>query len=480
MRLDLRLLLPLILAVSLVPAHAQDPHANQRRKTRAAAPSPAPASTQPPVAGPATPPGAAAESGRLSDALAPFDDPAGVGQGIGLADADAIFRTGNPDIRQAARAVAGADADIERAAARPNPQLSTELQNGRVNSYELRSYRQLLRVDQLIERGDKRRLRTDVAGAIAEATRRDLTDTVRQQRLAVHAAYFELAAAEQRARIAREDAMRWRRLIEAAERRVRAGDLARVDVARLRVDGARLENEARRAIADRESAQIGLAQLLGLPSASRLAATDPLPPQPDMPLPAEGDAVATEALVESRPDVRAAFTRVAAARRAVELAEALRTRDVTVSAAAEHVGPIGGSTVLAGFSVPLFLNYDYRGEIRRARADADAADESLDRTRAAARNDIRLARSTLLASADRLRRAHDHILPDADEAAAGVEFAFNRGAAALTDLLDAQRTNAAARLDAINASADYAKARAGWMAATNWYVASDGNEINTR
>ena len=389
-------------------------------------------------------------------------------QPISLTEAERLIDTANPEVRAARRAATGARADIERALARPNPQVGIEVANNNPNNFGYSSQTQRVRFDQLIEGGGKRALRGAVAGLVADAARIEVGDTLRQQRVAVHAAYWDLAAAQARAAVARRTAELLERLAEVAQRRMRSGDMARIDVVRLEVDAARSRNAARGAEGEVAAARVALARLLGL-SGPLPEAADPLPIQPLEEVP---DGVLSDALgaaIEARPDVRAARVRAAAADRQLELARALRRRDVVVSGSAEHNGIIGGAVFSVGATVPLLVFYDYSGEIRRAQSDLEGAREQLDRVRAEARAEVQRAAAALASAADRLRRAAGAIVPGAEQAAAGVEFAFARGASGLTDLLDAQRVRAAAGLDAADAAADYARARAFWLAATQWH-----------
>src|SRR5258708_1999504 len=122
-------------------------------------------------------------------------------------------------------------------------------------------------------------------------------------------------AAQDKVDIARDTTSLFEGSLRAAELRLKAGDIARADVARLRVDALRARNDARAAEADRRRAQLALAYLIGAePQASDVRAADPWPS------PAVLDAadVAVE-LVERGPDVRRAKNRVATAQNAREL-----------------------------------------------------------------------------------------------------------------------------------------------------------------
>lgn len=60
------------------------------------------------------------------------------------------------------------------------------------------------------------------------------------------------------------------------------------------------------------------------------------------------------------------------------------------------------------------------------------------------------------------------MLADAERVAKAAEFAYTRGALGLMDLLDARRTWRQVQLEAAQARADYAKARAAWRMLIVW------------
>ena len=173
-------------------------------------------------------------------------------------------------------------------------------------------------------------------------------------------------------------------------------------------------------------------------------------------------------VIDRRPDVRAARLRYEAAKKSRDLAKAARTRDVTVGVSYDHYPTqISNNTWGVNVSVPLFLVYQFDGEIKHAEVAANSAEEDLERIRALARNDLSRSRSDLESARERVERYDQSLLKEAQRAADAAEFAYKRGAVGVTDLLDARRTLYAIRLDAISAQADYAKARAAWDAATS-------------
>ncbi|MBN8773905.1 MAG: TolC family protein [Thiobacillus sp.] len=157
-----------------------------------------------------------------------------------LADVEQLLVAHNRALIASRRASASAEAGIAMAAGRPNPTLS--LNTSGINAQHPDSHTYLdtiLRIDQPIERGGKRALRLGVADALLEASRSDESDSLRQQRMLARQAYFDLKAAEDRARLGRESARLAHQVLSKAEWRLKAGDLAPTDVARIRADTLR-------------------------------------------------------------------------------------------------------------------------------------------------------------------------------------------------------------------------------------------------
>lgn len=379
-----------------------------------------------------------------------------------------MLEAGNRDLLLARRAVDLARADALSASARPNPNLA--FSTAAINPRGLgtggpleKQVDAIAQLSQLIERGGKRDLRMETARLAADAARADVAQVRRQLVLALAAAYWDLRLAQERVLIAGENVALLERTVRAAELRLKAGDISPTDLARIRVDQMRAENDRRQAEADRDRARLGVAFLLGAESkAAQLLASDPLPGAGD------AESGVPPGAVEGRADVRAAALRVQAADKARDLARALRTRDVVVAAQYErYPSQISNNTFGFGVSVPLFLFYGYEGEIARAEGSLTVAREFLDRTRAAALTEINRAASDLSAARDRVRRYDAGLLRDAQRAADAAEFAYRNGALGVIDLLDARRVLTATRVDAATARAELARAQVTFREATS-------------
>lgn len=385
---------------------------------------------------------------------------------LSLADAERLWREHNRELRLADSAVIGAEADLRSAGQSPNPQASLNLasisphEGFGAGSARDKRMDSVVRVEQLLERGNKRDLRVQGAAAMLDAARGDRADVGRQQRRALAAAYYDLLLAQEAEALSVDTAALYRQSAATSAVRYRAGDISGAELSRLRVEQLRAENDARQARAAASRARVALAYLIGQEkNAAALVAADAWP--------AANEAGAAAGDPARRPDVRAARARVEAFERARDLARAQKTRDLTVGVQLEHnLQNAPTNSFGIGVSVPLFVHHEYEGEIARAEADLQTARELYEQTLAQAQGEIHQAGADLAASSERRQRFESGLLADAAHVAQTAEFAYARGATSLLDLLDARRTQRQVQLEAASARAEQAKALAAWRAAT--------------
>ncbi|SDK71075.1 outer membrane protein, cobalt-zinc-cadmium efflux system [Methylophilus rhizosphaerae] len=395
-----------------------------------------------------------------------------------LQQAEQLFAGYSRELLAAKRSVQAAEADTIIAGQRPNPVFSYSFssynlnrgqgnpnQSG-ANGFWDKTYNNTVQVSQLFERGNKRELRASVAENAARASEFDLKDTYRQQGLAMGTAYYDLKLAQETVQIQQANVGLYEKTLQAAELRLKAGDVASADVARIRVDALRAKNDLRQAEAVLQKAQASLAYLLGKDQdAAKLYVADPWPAPGTQSAAREADD-----WLAQRSDVQAAEVRMTQAQQARKLAESLKTRDVTWALAYQHFpGQEPGSapdTVGATVSIPLFTNYQYEGEAARAEVDYQSATEAKAQVSAAALAEMRRAKADLDAAIDKNRRFDQGILTEAQTAADAADFAYQHGAMSVMDLLDATRILRALQLEAAGVKADYAKSLLAWQAAT--------------
>ena len=399
--------------------------------------------------------------------------------------ASTLFSNNSRELLLAKRMLESAQAGAVIAAQKPNPVLSIGVSNFNLNRNQGntnpnggnglvdKTFNSSVQINQLLERGNKRELRMAAAEDAIKASNYDLKDTRRQQTLSLAYAYYDLLLAQESEQIQMSNVALYESTLKAAELRLKAGDIANSDVARIRVDALRVKNDLRQAMANHQKAQANIAYLLGKENeASTIVATDQWPTM-DAALSAAanmGEANLANK-VSQRPDILAAEARTQQAEENRRFANSLKTRDLNLGVQYQHFpgqGPaVGDNTIGAFVSIPLFTNYQYQGEVARSEVEFSAALEAKEQARAAAIGEISRSRADLNAAIDKVQRFEQQMLGEAQKASDAAEFAYQHGAIGVTDLLDSRRVLRALQLESAAAHADYAKAYSAWQAATD-------------
>ena len=378
-----------------------------------------------------------------------------------------LYEKGLPVSAARNRAAEAARGDVLAANRAPAPTLSAgvssiDLQRGTGGGsfWTGRKLDKSLGLDWTWERGDKRGLRTEAAERAALAAQADQQDVLVQQQVGALNGYFDLMASQARLSVMQALADSAVGLSRSAEQRLKAGDISAQDAARTRI-------EAERAQADVQSAQLTHHQAMQTLAGWLGQATPASGWQVNSAWPS---ALATtspdfEALLEQRPDVQAARERLATAQALAKGAQALKQLDPTLGATVDHY-PDGERTqrlLALRISIPLQSGSRFDGEIARALAQEQQAQDLLDKTRVQGRAELKALWLAQQAHAARVHAYEAQILPQAQRVAAQAELAYAKGGLPLTDLLDARRTLRATQLEALNVHADHAKAQGAWQ-----------------
>lgn len=395
---------------------------------------------------------------------------------LSLDSAQAIAREQNYDLKLSLINVSRSQANVDIARAAPNPVMSLSTSGVRLGgngsgSIWNKRIDSIVHVDQLIERGGKRELRTENARQQLQAARFDQKEMERQVSLLVAYAYIDLKTTQDKYAGAIDTLQLLEAVFQAASLRKSAGDVAGADVERVRVDLLRARNEVDATLAELIRARRALGLILGInESVDTLQASDPWPP---IDIKDINRMTSVADIINQRPDVRASAARLGASDSAFQYANSLRVRDISIGMQYEHYPQPGDAAASNGNSIgfsiqfPLFVRNYYNGQILAADLDRGAAEENLKRSRTRAEYDILSAQSALLNAAERVRRNRDELLKAAEKSARSAEFAYKNGAIGVMDVLDARRTLRATRLDALAAQAEFSKALAAWSAATS-------------
>ena len=395
-----------------------------------------------------------------------------------LAEARRLAIERNADFHVAQAQVDAALAQLRVAREFPNPTLGlstakistdgtpegTALGNTLLN----RSYDSIASLSQLFLVG-KRGLMRDAAKAGVHSAEFQRDDARRLLLQAVTQAYAAALAALKEAEVLTDSAAKLRREADIAGHRFKAGDLSASDKAQLEIaaDQDELSAEAERATA--KTAVVTLEILLGEPApagATPLADTldqwmQSIPPGLE------------EAPTGARPDIAAAESAVNQADANVKLQQRQRIPDVTASVQFERNPPAQLDTVGVGLSLPLPLWDRFDGEILSAKAAREQAQAQLDKVRIQAAADVAAARVAFREASQRTRRYQTSLVPKSAEVVRSVSYAFEKGGAALIDLLEAERNDNAIRVASVQSQADTASAAVALQAALGRLGGSD-------
>jgi len=377
----------------------------------------------------------------------------------------------NPDAMAAQRAAEAARADVQAADRAPAPTLSAgvssiDLQNG-VGSGSFWTQKRLdksLGMDWTWERGNKRGLRTEAAERAARAAQADSQDMRVLQQIGALGAFYDLMAAQERLQALQALADSARTLARTADLRLKAGDVSAQDATRTRIEAERTEADLQSARLAHQQAMQLLAGWTGRNVPAGGWRAEGSWPQAT----ATASAADIDALIEQRPDVVAARERLAAAEAALQGAQALNRADPTLGATFDHY-PDGTQTnrlLALRISIPIngFSRFD--GEIGRALAQKDQAQDLLDKARIQARAELLGLQQAWQSQTERRQAYETRILPQAQQVATQAELAYSKGGLSLTDLLDARRTLRATQLEASGVRNDHAHALGAWQLRT--------------
>jgi cobalt-zinc-cadmium efflux system outer membrane protein len=392
---------------------------------------------------------------------------------LSIADAKRIAFERNWDLLAAKSGIDAAQAQLIVAKEFPNPtaSISTAKIGSRENSTSLgnglweRNYDSIAAVSQLIEIGGKRRDRQISAKAGVTGARARFFDARRSLEQGVTKAYDAALLADENARVFNESAAMLHHEVEIAQARLKAGDISDSDEKQIENDGDTFELQAKSAEAAAVQSRIAVEILLGVAQPKGNWTPMNTLEQMAVAAPQSGDSK-TNAL---RPDVLAAEADLNQSKADLKLQKAMRIPDPTFTIGAEHNPPGGGPTVdtfLVGVSFPLPLWNLNGGEIKAAQATVNQNALALEKAKAQAVSDIANAETAYREASERLARYQNQILPKSQKVRESVAFAYEKGGAALVDLLEAERADNDARLATAQAMSDTASAVADLKAAT--------------
>lgn len=382
------------------------------------------------------------------------DEPAGT---LTLARAIQAALASNPDLAASTFELHAADARIEQARLRPNPELSVELENfaGSGAAQGTRALESTLSLAQVIEMGGKRSFRTAVAtrdrdliGIERQAAQLDVLAEVTRR-------FITLVAAQERVTFATSTKDLVQRTLDASSARVQAARSPEAERSRARIALTRAAVEEQHAQSELRSARLALAASWGsVEPAFTAASADLFAMEP---------VEAFEALVdrlERNPD----FLRFASAARLreaeVQLARARARPNLTFGAGVRRLEETNDIALVAGFSVALPVYDRNRGSIREAEVRLAQSEATRHAAFVRARATVYALYQELLATRGRLETLRAEAIPQAEQALQQTQLGYERGRFSYLELATAQQEVLEIRAAIIEAAADTHRVRA--------------------
>ena len=368
-----------------------------------------------------------------------------------------IFRQRGFDLLVAEASILSAEGDVTIAGALPNPGLSfsagKNFQCSSSQDCSVISYSVGVSDNDLVSNflTGKRGLRKDLARAALQAARRSRDDAQRTLEFTLKQSWYQALAAAAQREVARENRDSFLRTRQLDEKRFELGAMNEADLATIQVAHLEAEQALETAKQSLRAAKVAVAFLLGFRRLIPDFAVDQK--DLDFALPGPVAAATREALLkdalERRPDLAALTQQVERADSALRLARRNVFPDIglgiTYSANGSgdsNISPPNGSINIF-FAPPLL--YFQSGEIRKAEADLVTQQILRQKAEAVVVSDVETAWGQLQATRKLVERMQASLLERAERARNLVQVQYEKGAASLLDLLNAQRTYTATR-----------------------------------
>jgi cobalt-zinc-cadmium efflux system outer membrane protein len=371
---------------------------------------------------------------------------------VTLADALRAAAEHNPALRAAELDVLAVEQRSRQAGARPNPELTLELENfaGSGDFSGADSLESTLALSQLVELGGKRGSRIDAADGELEVARVEQAIRRLDLQAEVTRRFVRLVADQEQLALARRATQLAREFESAVARRVAAARSPVAEESRARIALGRAELEEANASRILEASRRNLAATWGDAAADFLAAQADLQRLP---------AVASfDALVErlpANPDLRRYLSEERLRDAELRLARARRTPDVIIAAGVRRFVETGDNAFVLSFSVPLPVADRNQGAIAESRLRFEKA--SADRPAALLDAQARLFAlyQELLQARAEFETLETRLVPLARAALEQTVSGYERGRFSYLEVAEAQRELTDLQHAQIEAAASY-------------------------
>ena len=365
------------------------------------------------------------------------------------------FQNTNPTLRAGQIGIDESKAQEITAYLRPNPDFGSTLDQ--IQPFNGNPYRPfgnalpLFSANYLHERQHKRELRLESARKSTGIAMAQLADQERSLLFNLRNAFVQALQAKAVLALARENLAYYDRLLAVNNDRLKAGDIAQVDLDRLELQRVQYETDIQTAETSVRTAKIQLLMLLNdRTPIEQFDVTGPFDfSEPLVTL----DELRNMALA-NRPDLQAALQAVEKARTDYRLAVANGSTDPTFGVDVGRNPPI---PAYLGFSVNIPLKIFDRNQGEKARTQLEIRrNQSLhEAAQAQVFSDVDSASATLNGNRSLLRPYKAKYLQLADKVRETVSFAYQHGGSSLLEFLNAQNDYRTVQLNYLNLVGSY-------------------------
>jgi cobalt-zinc-cadmium efflux system outer membrane protein len=369
------------------------------------------------------------------------------------------FRATNPTLQAGLIGIDESKASEITANLRPNPNWSFTLdQIGNTAVGNAFSASNLYTsVNFLVERQDKRELRRDSAERATAIASSGEADLERNLVFTLRAAFVQVLQAKAFRTLAQDNLTSYDQVLGLSRDRLRAGDIAQIDLDRLELQRVTYESDVQTATVNLRTAKIQLLRLLN-DQTTQVDQFDVAGPFDFAAPPQAADDLRRIAL-DARPDLRAAMQAIDKARSDNRLASANGSVDPTIGIDAGF--PSVSQAYLSyqpplhqyvGFTigVPLRVFDNNQGEKLRTQLDITRNERLADATKLQVFGDVDTAYAMVVSTVSLLQPYRARYLDQATRVRDTVTFSYQRGGASLVEFLQAQQEYRAVEVSYIN------------------------------
>jgi len=286
-----------------------------------------------------------------------------------------------------------------------------------------------------IERGGKRLKRIQVAQDTTDVTEKSVAEAERQLRFQVAQAFIGILLAKSNLQLAKDDLLNFEKVVDINKSRLTAGDISEADYLKISLQKLQFEQDVSAAEVSLVLGKAALRQFVGFTSVPEdFDVAGELTHNRHNVTQAEMERLA----FQSRPDYLVAQSSIKLATDSVALALGNRARDLTLEGEYKRNGTING--VGFGISIELPVHDRNQGEIARTRVAARQAAVAAEAVQMGILTDIRGAYSSYRTSDQVTSLFESGYLKQAIDSRDISGYAYQKGAATLLDLLDAERS----------------------------------------